>query len=289
MRLLFIVNTGSGSAATHWPVMITEYFQSLNHVVELYHLPQNFNLQTINQKIRLFSPDRVIAVGGDGTVKSVVTCLLGKKISVGILPAGSANGMAKELGIPDDPIKALDVIVHGALKKIHLTRINDEYCIHLSDIGLNAYAMKKFEKLHSRGMWGYLKASLQAIWKSPLMHVKMEVDKKLLYRKAAIIVIANGTRYGTGAVVNPIGSLEEEFFEIIVVKKISVKEVFKMMFSHTPYDPEKTEIFRANSLVIHPARKVHFQIDGEYCGLVKGITALLVPQAIEMILPDEED
>ena len=48
---------------------------------------------------------------------------------------------------------------------------------------------------------------------------------------------------------------------------------------------KKTEIFRASSLVIQSARKVHFQIDGEYLGLVKEINALLIPRAIEMILP----
>jgi diacylglycerol kinase family enzyme len=84
-------------------------------------------------------PDRVIAVGGDGTVQMAAKQLLGTDIPLGILPAGSANGMARELELPNTSEEALQVIVEGITRSADVIRINNtDICLHLSDIGLNA-------------------------------------------------------------------------------------------------------------------------------------------------------
>jgi len=286
LKRFFIVNAGSGNNTTDWPAVITDYFKPLLHTIELYILSKNSSVKTIKEKIKVFSPHQVIAVGGDGTIKLAAECILGTKIALGILPAGSANGLAKELGISDKPTSALDVLVKGHLKKIHVTTINGELCIHLSDIGLNAYAMKKFESLPVRGMWGYLMASIKVLWQNPQMEVEMKIDNKSIKVNASMIVIANATSYGTGAVINPIGQLDDEVFEVIAIKKISPREIFKMVFTQEPYDSEKIEIFQTDALLIHSRKKVHFQIDGEYLGKVREVKAILIPDALEVIVAE---
>jgi len=286
LKLLFIINPGSGNNTTDWSMEIVDYFKPLPHTIELYSLPKKCNVQTIKEKIKLFLPHQVIAVGGDGTIKLVAECLLETDMSLGILPAGSANGLAKELGIGDTPKTALDILVKGHSKKIHITTINGELCIHLSDIGLNAYLMKRFESMKVRGMWGYLMASFKVLWQHSLMEVDMKIDKKPITIKAAMIVIANATKYGTGAVINPIGKLDDELFEVIAIKKISPREIFKMIFTHAPYDSEKTEVFQTNALLMRSSKKVHFQVDGEYLGKVKEVRAILIPDALKVIVPE---
>src|SRR6478609_846210 len=106
MRLLFIVNVGSGKRTIDWSAAIVEYFKNSDHTIELYQLPRNITVHKIDQRIVEFSPQRVVAVGGDGTIKLVAECLMKKNIPLGILPAGSANGLSKELGISNDPLKA---------------------------------------------------------------------------------------------------------------------------------------------------------------------------------------
>lgn len=286
LNFLFIINPSSGTNTPDWQGIITTYFNDFNHVVEIHPLPSDFNTQSILDKIASFSPDRVVAVGGDGTIKLLAECLMNTKIPLGILPAGSANGLAKELDIPDDYTKALDVIVNGSLKKIHLLKINDHICIHLSDIGLNAHAVKKFETLPGRGMWGYLRASLNVMRINPVMHVEIVMADKVITRKAHMIVIANATRYGSGAVINPVGRLDDNLFEVIVIRKISLRELFKMIFSHKPYDSDKTEIFQTTTLSLRSARKVFFQIDGEYLGTVNEVHTSLLSDALEIIVPN---
>ena len=288
-KILFIINPTSGTNNTDWPKLITNYFASPDYTIQFFHLPKKCKEELITEKIELFNPRKVVAVGGDGTIRLVAGCLIEKDILLGILPAGSANGLAKELGISEVPEEAFAVIAKGFSKKIHITNINSQLCIHLSDIGFNAYAIKGFEIQHKRGMWGYLKASLKVLWKNPIMEIEMLIDNNAVKIKAAMIVIANATKYGTGAVINPIGKLDDDLFEVIAVKKISIHEIFKMTFSHAPYDMNKTELFQTHTLLMRSQKKVHFQVDGEYMGMINEVKATLIKNALEIIVPSTEN
>ena len=285
IKLLFIINPKSGNSKINWTAEIENYFANSINTIELYQLTQDCNIETIQEKIKSFSPQKVVAVGGDGTVKLVAECILNTTIQLGILPAGSANGLAKEFDISNIPTEALDVLLKGKTQKIHTVKVNDQLCIHLSDVGLNAYVVKEFEKQPVRGMWGYMMAALKVLWQNPLMNITMKIDGKITKVKAMMIVIANATKYGSGAVINPIGSLDDELFEVIVMKKISIQEMFKMVYSHKPYDSTKTEVFQTNELFIKSFRRVHFQIDGEYLGKVKEVKAVIMPDCLTMIVP----
>lgn len=284
-KLLFIINPGSGSGEIDWCLIIKNYFELSDFTIDCFSMPADCDIQKIKDKIKIFFPDQVVAVGGDGTVKLVAECLLQKNIPIGILPAGSANGLAKELGISIDPILALNGLINGHLKKVHAIKINNELCLHLSDIGFNAFVIKNFETQSGRGMWGYLKAAVKALWIHRYLMIELQFQNKKVKLKAAMVVIANATQYGTGALINPLGKLDDDVFEVIAVKKISFREIFKMVISHEPFDPKKTEIFQTNSLLIQSRRKAHFQVDGEYLGKVNKVQADIILNALEIIVP----
>jgi diacylglycerol kinase family enzyme len=118
-----------------------------------------------------------------------------------------------------------------------------------------------------------------------MMKVTLQMNNQTIKVKATVIVIANATKYGTGAVINPIGKLDDALFEVVVVKSISLIEIYKMLVSHAPFNTQKTEVFQTNELVMVASKKVHFQVDGEYYGKVKMVSASLMPQAIQVIIP----
>ena len=287
-KLLFIINPGSGKGKTDWTKEITSFFADKPFEIELLDLPNPCKPELLKQKIAGVKPGKVIAVGGDGTVKLVASALQGSEIPLGILPAGSANGMARELGIPDAPEAALEIVVTGKDRSIHLVKVNKELCIHLSDIGFNAYVVKKFEEDKTRGMWGYVKAAWKVLWQNRRMQVRMTIDSRDISLDAAMVVIANATKYGNGVVINPGGSLYDNLFEVVIIRKISLSEIFKMRFSQKPFDPEKTQQFQTQSLHIVSRHAVHFQVDGETLGKVKEITASLLPNALKVILPAQD-
>lgn len=287
MKLLFIINPGSGSHDINLKEVISAYFKEKTIETDLFELPKDCSLEKIKQKISGSKADRVVAVGGDGTLKLVAECLLNTAIPIGIIPAGSANGMAKELGIPTDLKMALAIVAEGQLQKIHVVKLNDEICIHLSDLGFNAYLVKKFDTLPQRGMWGYAKATWHALWNHRRMEVQLRLKNENITSKAAMVAIANATMYGTGLKINPDGKLDDDLFEVVLVKDYSYLEILKIWFTKLPFNPKKIEVFQTAEVRISSKHKAHFQVDGEYIGRINKVEASIMPAAITVILPSE--
>jgi len=283
-KVLFIINPGSGNKDVNYSKEIEDFFISREEEIEIYQLPNNCSLDKIKSAITKSKADRVVAVGGDGTLKLVAECLLGTDTPIGIIPAGSANGMAKELGVPEELNEALLLVLNGNPKKIHAIEVNGELCIHLADIGFNAYIVKKFDELPTRGMLTYAKAAWHAFWYHRKMDVEFKIEGKIIKQQAAMVVLANAKEYGTGFEINPDGKLDDDLFEVIIVKDYAVMEIIKIWATKLPWNPEKIESFQTSALKITTKHKVHFQVDGEYQGKVNKIEAKLIPKAINVIV-----
>src|SRR6185295_4965195 len=118
----------------------------------------------------------------------------------GIIPAGSANGMARELEIPDEPEKALEIILEGEVKSADVILMNEkDICLHLSDIGLNAQLIKYFKEGSLRGKLGYARVVLKVLLRKQRMRVVIQSGKEEILRSAVMVAIANASKFGTGA------------------------------------------------------------------------------------------
>lgn len=284
LKIMFVINNASGNNETDYAEVIRDYFSNKTSVaIVLFECAPEKLKESLRARLEEEKPGIAVAVGGDGTVKLVAEMILGTQIKLGILPAGSANGMAKELDIPVDPEGALDVLLKGDTKAIHLIRVNNHLCIHLSDIGFNAHLVKTFEHMNERGMLSYIKAAWKVLWRHYKMEAKFQINHQVVQRQAVMIVLANATSYGTGVTINPLGTLEDDLFEVVIVRKISITEILKMRFSGKPFNPEKTELFQTKAITIRSRKKVHFQVDGEYLGKVNELVAEIMPQAINII------
>ena len=287
LKILFVINPGSGGKRKDdWESGIRNYFTGKSFQTDYYLLNGEDDEEKIRLKIETSKPDRVVAVGGDGTVTMLAKTVRNSSIALGILPAGSANGMARELEIPENLPAALDIVTGGVIKKVDLIRINDEFCLHLSDIGLNAQLIKYFDEGKLRGKLGYARVLFKVLWNKEKMDVTIGVKNEEVRRKAFMVVIANASKYGTGAVINPEGNIDDGLFEVIIVRRLALSELLKMIFKPQPFNPKKIELFHARSISIETRRHAHFQVDGEYLGKVKKITGSIDPACLLMVLPE---
>jgi YegS/Rv2252/BmrU family lipid kinase len=286
-KLLFVINPVSGGKnKADWESTIRNYFKPLPCITEFYLLTGENDKESVKHYIETIQPDKVVAVGGDGTIKLVAELVKNTPTIVGILPAGSANGMAKELNIPAEAEKALDVILNGVSKPIDLININDkEICMHLSDIGLNAMLVKNFEQSKGRGMWGYIKPFFKVILGKRLMYVTLKTDKEEVKRKAYMVAIANAAQYGTGATINPGGDVADGYFEAVVIRKLKLFELLKMLLKNQAFDEACIEVFKTTTLELSTIRKAYFQVDGEYRNKVKTVKAAILPHALQVMVP----
>lgn len=286
-KLFFVINPISGGKEKQdWEASIREYFKDLPHAMDFYLLTGENDKTSVQHHIQTIRPNKVVAVGGDGTVKMVAELIKNSPMALGILPAGSANGMAKELGIPLAKTEALDVIVNGEWKSIDTIKVNEEeMCIHLSDAGLNAMLVKYFEDNDKRGMWGYAKGILRVLWNKQKLYATIVTDEGTYLRKAYMIVLANARQYGTGATINPEGKVDDGLFEVVVVRKLNFWGLLNTLITHRTFDKRKAEIFSTRKVELTMLRKAYFQVDGEYRGRTKSISAAIAPNSLNVMVP----
>lgn len=266
---------------------ISEFFKESTYAIEFYIQTGQNDRRSIQHHIERFRPDKVVAIGGDGTVKLVAEIVKETPIVLGIIPAGSANGLAKELGIPVDVNESVKIIIDGKVGKLDAIKINEEeLCFHLSDIGLNALLVKYFEDSKVRGMWGYARSLVKMLLNKRKMRVSIETDNQLVKRKAYMVAIANAEKYGTGAVINPQGDVHDGEFEIVVVRKIHLFEIFKAVTTGKRFNPKRIEVFRTKNVKLFFQQKAPFQVDGEYLGKTASVQARILPGIVNIMLPN---
>ncbi len=287
IKYLFVINNGSGRSSTlSWKDTINDFFKGKEDTFQIYNLPDKFDTKQIKDHILKAKATYVVAVGGDGTVTMLANILAGTNLPLGILPGGSANGMAKELGIAEQPLEALKIIEDGFVQEIDLIKINNKnYCLHLSDLGLNAHLIKHFDEGKVRGKLGYALVLLKTLWHKEKLEVIIRTNETKIRRSAFMVALANASKYGTGAVINPEGKLDDGLFEVIIVKRLAIGPLLKMLLKPGLFNSTKIEIVSCTSVEINTRNKVHFQIDGEYQGRTKHLTAEINKGAVKMIVP----
>jgi diacylglycerol kinase (ATP) len=212
-------------------------------------------------------PERILIAGGDGTIKMAGEALELQNVVFGILPAGSANGLAVDLNLPPTIQENLPIAFHSDFMEIDMISINDKKSLHLSDLGLNALLVKNYENSNIRGMIGY---ALQAITTlkdaEPPFAAKIKANGKTVSCVARMIVIANSQKYGTGVTINPNGKMDDGKFEIVILKNLDLLVFGKIISGNMPLDSGDVEIISTAKAKITTEVPVSFQIDGEYYG-----------------------
>ena len=289
MKVLFIINPHSGRREQDdLDILISEEVTKLNLDHRVYLMKSGDQEKNIRQEITAFSPEIVACAGGDGTVSLMAKILADSEITLLIIPCGSANGMAKELGIGNHIEHAFSLLSEGIKRRIDLLLINGRICIHLADVGLNARIVKRFEKDPKRGISRYAKHLIAEIFLIKQYRFYIRHDDKEIKRKAVSLTFANASRYGTGAVINPHGKLDDGQFELVIVKPFPRIKLFSIawkMFWGTLQSSEYVEVIHCTKASVRSSKKTTLQVDGEVLGKVNEINILIKPKALTVLVP----
>lgn len=289
MKILFIINPKAGGVnheGTIGDLKALIRTRSING--SFFFTTGNGDERSIVEQIEKFKPDRVIAAGGDGTIQLVARTLLPYDLSLGILPLGSANGLATALGIPKDPLEAAGSILESAkVRPMDMLRFNGEHlCIHLADIGANALIVKKYEEAGERGLLGYAKHLLSAIQETPLYHITVRTPEGTHKKEGFLMAFANAHKYGTGVQISE-GSVSDGRFEICNVEKVTLDEAIKAGLTILNVFVDKdmfSDVISCSHAEILIDKKAHFQIDGEYIGMTDHLNIEIVPGALKLLV-----
>jgi len=288
LRIFFILNRRSGNRNSEELIELIDQKSNASHFDYSLYTLEGINEDLIRKEIEKYNPNIVAVAGGDGTINLIAGILSGTKIPLSIIPFGSANGMAKDLDIPVKLEAALDILTKGKPKEIDLIKINDRTCIHLADIGLNARVVKRFEKDIKRGLFTYAKHLFGEMFllKKYVFHIFIEGKTKRI--KGVSMTFANASKYGTGAVINPEGKLDDGKFELVIVKpfpRIKLLSIAWKMFTRRLHTSDYVEIISCTKALVISNRKTTLQIDGEVIGKVKEIRLESLPKSLWVMVP----
>jgi diacylglycerol kinase (ATP) len=289
MKILFVVNPAAGRKSNDDIFKhIAESAAKEGFEYRLLETTGNNDHKRTRSAIDQFQPERVIAGGGDGTVQLVARTLMGTKIPLGILPLGSANGLATALGLPKNP-ECLDLMTSTKnVRPFDFLRFNDKHiCIHLGDIGINALMVKNFAESGEKGMMGYAKFLLPAIQQSPLLKYSIKTDAGTFEKEGYMLSFANAHKYGTGIHISE-GSVSDGKFEICNVERVALDAVIKAGLTILNVFVDKdmfSDVISCTCAEIVIDQKTDLQIDGEYIGKVDRVKVEIIKSAIQVLVP----
>jgi len=161
----------------------------------------------------------VCAWGGDGTVNEVARALVGTGTALGVVPAGSGNGLARELGLPWDPVQALGVALGRRERVIDVGDADGRLFVNVAGIGLDAEVAARFNARPGarRGLWPYVWMGAHELLRYRAREYTIRVGGETWREEALVILCANGRQYGGGAVVAPTARLDDAQLDLVVV------------------------------------------------------------------------
>ncbi|QCK14366.1 diacylglycerol/lipid kinase family protein [Mangrovivirga cuniculi] len=165
--------------------------------------------------------EKIIAVGGDGTVNEIARELVHSKTALAIIPAGSGNGLARQLNIPMNRQKAWEVAVNLEKTAIDSLEINGEAFFCTAGFGFDAFVTHEFHNMPERGLMSYAKASVGSYFKFPDQNFEILLaGKDRIIVDAIGITIANAGQYGNNAWISPLSDIRDGKAELVILKKM---------------------------------------------------------------------
>ena len=220
--------------------------------------------------------DLVVAWGGDGTVNGCASAVAGTSVPLAIIPGGSGNGLARDLGIPLNAQQAMHIAATGSGRAIDAGDLHGSLFFNVAGIGFDArIAGRLAEPGARRGLVGYVIATVTELRSyepgTYSIHNAFDVDGKahmadLIDRPALFIALANSRQYGSGGQIAPSALLDDGMIEIVVVEPQSGFSILRQVpafFQGTLREGPGLLMRSASTMDISCAHPIHFHVDGE--------------------------
>ena len=232
------------------------------HVTRGPHDAHEVALQAVRSGVEL-----IVAWGGDGTINEVASALAFSSVPLGIVPAGSGNGLARELGLPPDPASALTVAAGTSVRVLDAGEIENALFFNVAGVGLDATIAARFAARGSRrrGVVAYLQLTTVELLRQRGRRYSLRLDGRLIERRAVMIALANARQYGNGVTIAPRARPDDGLIDVVVVDEQSLFSIL----THLPALFRGT-LEESETLLMRPARNLEIAADGPLAFHVDG-------------------
>ena len=287
---LLLTNKHSGGAAADLAPAIERLEQGgLSVRVET---PES--IDDLRRRIRDSDGTVVILGGGDGTLNAAAPALRTLGRPFGLLPLGTANDLARTLGIPFDLVEAADVIAAGASRRIDLGLINGEPFFNVASLGLSAEVVREHEGESERkrllGVLSYPLSAWAAFRRHRPFRAELVVDGERLRCRCMQIAVGNGRHYGGGMTLDEAAEIDDGWLRVYYLRPAGLLSMLWMLpalrFGWLRRTPE-AEVKRARRVEIRTRRPRAVDVDGELNGYTP-VVVEIAPGAVEVFAPPRQ-
>jgi len=231
--------------------------------------------------------DIFIAAGGDGTVRTVASELIGTNKILGVLPMGSGNGFAKELGFRTNIRSLLNDIKKGDQLSVDVIRINNMICLNVAGIGLDSFVAHSFDKLITRGFWSYAWVTLVNFIRLKPVHVEICIaGEEPISEDLFVLTIANTRQFGNNAFIAPDARPDDGIIDIVLLKpfpKFLAPVFIYRLFRGTIKDSKYVKYLKTDKTIIIKSPEKRFHIDGEPIELSGDVSVTITKNALAVL------
>lgn len=239
--------------------------------------------QAVNDEV-----DYVIAIGGDGTVNEVARGLVGSKTILGIVPLGSGNGLARDLGIPVNVQKAFEIIKEENVIDIDYGIANDRIFFCTCGMGFDALVAEQAAKAKKRGSLMYFKTMLDVFFQQKPKRYTITCPEGTFEDDAFVITCANAGQYGYNAYIAPNADLQDGLMNIVILKPLSMLNAsrvgIQLLTKNIDKNKKMVQIMTKEAIIKRSDAGV-IHIDGDYLDEGTEIRVKIVPKGLRVLVP----
>jgi YegS/Rv2252/BmrU family lipid kinase len=301
VRKLLIINPAAGQVLTDFLGNRVDLSRLLSHVDEV--TPQTAEETiSISEQVAISGSHEIIYVsGGDGTINLVASAIIkatpdlnaDQRPAIGIIPTGTCNVLAGELGITDSTITAI-IGPRGrrTTRTLDIGKVGDRFFLLMAGFGIDGEAVRNVS-VEAKGIFGasvYAVSALAALATHKPSAIKLTIDSETISAKASLILVANAASYGFNQIkIAQEASLDDGWLDICVLEPDAIapnnliSTVAQAVTSKTFTNPN-IRYFRGKSIHIDAKPQMPGQLDGDPVGNTP-VHVQLIPSALRFLVP----
>ena len=291
-----IINAAAGASGTDERA-VAEAFSSCDERAHVELAREGAEVARLARRALRNGARAIVAGGGDGTVSAVASELVGTKRALGVLPLGTLNHFAKDLGLPLDLASAARNVCEGRIARVDVGEVNGQVFVNNSSLGLYPRIVRRREKLQARdhvGKWrAFLRAALAVLRRYPFLRVRLNADGQEIVRVTPFVMIGNNEYQMESFQFGARRCLDAGRLSLYVAHRtgrlgllrLAVRALFGRLRQAKDFDALcAQEIF----VETHRPKRLPVATDGEVNVLTTPLRYRVLPGALRVIVPKQE-
>lgn len=255
MKTQFVVNPISGINRNPQKIVrwIESVFGEADREFEVVYTRGPGDATTLAARAVDAGVDVLVAVGGDGTINEIGRALVHTNVALGVVPAGSGNGFARNFGIPLNQRKAIEALLSPRFIKIDAGKMNSHYFFNVAGVGLDALISRNFEQFGVRGPLPYFVVGARAFLSYQPEKIRLVGDDGVRECQPLLLSLANAPQYGNGAIIAPRAQPDDGLLDVCILDPLplwkAASNIYRM-FNGTIEEIEEFRTFQTAALTI---------------------------------------